>query len=152
MLRRILGTSVHESSCVITSFRKYFERKYLAAAFLWASASITAQCSPQTTAHPFSTVLLRPLKPKYRRSPVTLMLNESSLLNSYLEIPTERHMWNWEWFSGSTGSHLHSPTTSHPPFKASSWAFVLLCSQQTNETPTKPRPQKKPVSLETSPG
>lgn len=44
---------------------------------------------------------------------------------SYLEIPTQRHMWNWEWFSVSTGSHLHNPTTSHPHLKAT---LEPLCS------------------------
>ena len=64
---------------------------------------------------------------KYRRCPATstFMLNELSLLKSYLEIPTERHMWNWEWFSASTGSHLHKPTTSHPHLKP---VLEPLCS------------------------
>lgn len=34
-------------------------------------------------------------------------------------------MWNWEWFSGWTGSHLHKPTTSHPHLKP---ALEPLCS------------------------
>lgn len=56
----------------------------------------------------------------------TSTLNEFMLLSSYLELPTERHMWNWEWFSGCwTGSHLHNPYNLPPSFKAGSQAFVL---------------------------
>lgn len=114
-------------SCIITSLRKYLRgntSEQHSSELQYQSLHSLALRLPNSSTSFFHGP---PQTLKHSRSPIThtSVLNELSLLKSYLEIPTERHMWNWEWFSDSTGSHLHTLTTSHPHLKP---ALEPLCS------------------------
>ncbi len=124
MLQKCEAALLHENKTPEIS-----ERILFTAAFLlqYQSLSRVFPSDSSITPHPSFHKSPPNSKIRHHRSSINYSspLNQIRLLTSYLEIPTGRHMWNWEWFSGSTGSHLHNPTNLPPPFKGSSGAFVL---------------------------